>query len=87
MKLPTNKGMKYLEHRHTIQNFKPQELCWGIVKNHIARNCDGTKSNLKLQLEEGFAKVNAQTGVKIIRKIKKKEDEFWDEDMNFDPSE
>jgi len=42
---------------------------------------------LKLQLEDGFAKVNAQTSVKIIRKIKKKEDEFWDEDMNFDPSE
>lgn len=66
---------------------QPIELCWGIVKNHIARNCDFTLSNLKLQLEEGFAKVNAQTCVKIIRKIKKKEDEFWNEDMNFDPSE
>ena len=52
---------------------------------NIYRNCDFTLPNLKLQLEEGFAKVNAQTGIKIIRKIKK--DEFWNEDMNFDPNE
>ena len=49
---------------------QPIELCWGIVKNHIARNCDFTYENLKLQLEEGFSKVDASTCEKIIRKIK-----------------
>lgn len=66
---------------------QPIELCWGIVKNHIARNCDFTLSNLKSQLEEGFNQVEASTCVKIIRKIRKKEDKFWNEDMHFDPSE
>ena len=66
---------------------QPIELCWGIVKNHIARNCDFTLSNLKIQLEEGFNKVDNLACKKVIKKIKKKEDEFWDEDMRLDPSD
>jgi len=66
---------------------QPIELCWGIVKNHIARNCDFTLSNLKQQLEEGFTKVDAETCSNIIKKIKKTEDKFWNEDIEFDPSE
>ena len=66
---------------------QPIELCWGIVKNHIARNCDFTMENLKIQLEEGFGKINEKTCGNIIRKIKKKEEEFWNDDISFDPSE
>jgi transposase len=66
---------------------QPIELCWGIVKNHIARNCNFTLSNLKIQLENGFEKVTPSTCEKIVRKIKKKEEQFWMEDMLFDPSE
>lgn len=65
---------------------QPIERCWGIVKNHIARNCDLTLSNLKSQLEEGFARVKPSTGIKIIKKIKAKENQFWEEDMQFDSS-
>ncbi|HIE01506.1 MAG TPA: hypothetical protein EYP59_14655 [Thiotrichaceae bacterium] len=75
------------EHHHIIQNFKPQELCWGVVKNHIARHCDFTLSNLREQLEEGFSKVDASTCVKVIRKIREKENQFFHYDMLFDPSE
>jgi len=46
---------------------QPIELCWGIVKNHISRNCDGTRSNLKSQTDSGFAKVDA-TMPKLFRK-------------------
>jgi len=66
---------------------QPIEVCWGVVKNHIARNCDFTLSNLKSQLEEGFTKVAPSTCAKIIKKIKAKEDQFWKEDMQLDPSE
>jgi len=83
-----------MQHGHEIlrtppyhPELQPIELCWGIVKNHISRHCDFTLSNLKLQLDEGFAKVDAITCAKIIKKIKKKEDEFWTEDISFDPSE
>jgi transposase len=66
---------------------QPIELCWGIVKNHIARNCDFTMATLKNQLEIGFDKVKPETCVKIINKIRKIEDQFWNEDIEFDPSE
>ncbi len=66
---------------------QPIEVCWGVVKNHIARNCNFTLSNLKLQLEEGFTKVTPSVCAKIIEKIKAKEDQFWKEDRLLDPSE
>ena len=66
---------------------QPIEVCWGVVKNHIARNCDFTLSNLKIQLEEGFTQVTPSICAKIIAKIKAKEDQFWKEDMLLDPSE
>lgn len=66
---------------------QPIELCWGIVKNYIARHCDFTLENLKYQLEEGFDEVDRIICRKIIDKIKRKEDEFWSEDMHFDSSE
>ena len=66
---------------------QPIEMCWGVVKNHIARNCDFTLSNLSSQLEEGFIIVNPSTCTKIIKKVKAKEDQFWEEDMQLDPSD
>lgn len=66
---------------------QPIEVCWGVVKNHVARHCDFTLSNLKSQLEEGFTQVTASTCAKAIKKIKAKEDQFWIEDLHLDPSE
>ncbi len=64
------------------------------------RNADGTPfhlfaymsgnftlANLKLQLEDGFTKVTPSICTKIIKKIKAREDQFWNEDMLLDPSE
>lgn len=83
-----------IQHGHEIvrtppyhPELQPIEICWGIVKNHIARNCKFTLSNLKVKLEEGFTKVTPSTCTKIIKKIKAKEDQFWKEDMLLDPSE
>ena len=59
---------------------QPIEVCWGVVKNHIARHCDFTLSNLKSQLEEGFTQVTSSTCAKAIKKIKAKEDQFWIEE-------
>ncbi len=51
---------------------KPIEMCWGIVKNHIARNGNFTLANLKLQLEDGFTKVTPSICAKIIKKNQSK---------------
>lgn len=66
---------------------QPIETCWGVVKNHIARNSDFTMKNLIEQLEVGFAKVTGKTCAEILEKIKKIEDEFWTEDILFDEQE
>jgi len=66
---------------------QPIEICWGVVKNHIARNCDFTMKNLIKQLDNGFEKVTAETCSKIIAKIRKVEDEFWSDDLQFDSQE
>lgn len=66
---------------------QPIEICWGVVKNHIARNCDFSMNNLIKQLDKGFDKVTAKTCTGIIAKIRKVEDNFWSDDIRFDAEE
>ncbi len=63
---------------------QPIETCWGVVKNHVARKCDFTMTNLFEQLDSGFDKVTATTCKKIIYKVRKIEDKFWTEDLKND---
>ena len=63
---------------------QPIELCWAVVKNHVARNCDFTMKNLIDNLEHGFANVTAEACVKMISKVRKTEDKFWKEDLKLD---
>lgn len=66
---------------------QPIENCWGVVKNHVARKCDFTMSNLIEQLDQAFNKVTAHTCLKIIKKINKIEDKFWKEDLDAEENE
>jgi len=63
---------------------QPIEICWGVLKNEVARHCDFTMDNLMLQLEKAFDKVTAQTCQKIIKKIRTVEDDFWNEGTKLD---
>lgn len=63
---------------------QPIEMCWGIVKNHVARNSDFTMDNLYTQLNIGFEQVTAKTCTDIIAKVRKIEDEFWIADSKLD---
>lgn len=63
---------------------QPIEICWGVVKNEVARNCNFTMENLEEQLGKAFDKVTAKTCQKIIKKIRKIEDQFWEEDAKID---
>jgi len=63
---------------------QPIETCWGVAKNHIARNCNFTMKNLIDQLEKGFEKVTSKTCAKIIAKVIKTEDQFWIDDIRSD---
>lgn len=66
---------------------QPIETCWGVVKNHIARNSDFTMKNLIEQLDAGFDKVTGKTCEEIIKNVRKIEDDFWTEDLQFDEQE
>lgn len=63
---------------------QPIEICWGVVKNDMARNCDFTMNNLTCQLEKSLSRVTATTCAGIIEKVKKREDCFWMEDIKAD---
>jgi transposase len=63
---------------------QPIEICWGILKNEVARHCDFTLSNLKIQLEQAFDKITATTCQGIINKVRCAEDRFWEEDAKLD---
>jgi transposase len=66
---------------------QPIETCWGVVKNHVGRNCDFTMNNLIEQLDSGFSQVTAKTCAKIIAKVRGIEDKFWTEDLKMDAQE
>ena len=70
-------GHKVLRTPPYHPELQPIEICWGVVKNHMARNCDFTVKNLIKQLGHSFKKVSSNTCSKIIEKIKKIEDDFW----------
>ena len=63
---------------------QPIEICWGVLKNEVGRNCEFTMKNLFIQLELAFSKVTAHTCTEIIKKIKKVEDKFWKDDVILD---
>jgi len=63
---------------------QPIEVCWGVVKNEVGRNCDFTMKNLEMQLEKAFDKVTENTCKKIIKKVREVEDKFWLEDALLD---
>ena len=79
------------EHGHSVlrtppyhPELQPIEICWGVVKNHIARNCDFSMKNLIEQLDAGFGKVTKNTCIKIIKRVRVIEDKFWKEDKKMD---
>ncbi len=63
---------------------QPIEICWGVVKNHIAKNCDFSMKNLIKQLDIAFGKVTKKTCQEIIKKVRAIENEFWREDAKLD---
>ena len=67
-------------------DLQPIEICWAVVKNHIADTCDFTMSGLRKNLPEAFAKVTAQTCMRVIAKVREKEELYWRDDATLDTS-
>jgi hypothetical protein len=59
---------------------QPIETCWGIVKNHMADQCDFTTQNFHEQLPIALSKVKPSTCRKLIAKVVEQEEKYWAED-------
>jgi len=77
------------KHGHSIlrtppyhPELQPIEICWAVVKNHVALHNDFTMKKVWMLLEEGFKKITAETCQEFIKKIRQQEDDFWVEDMD-----
>jgi len=84
--IAAEQGHKILRTPPYHPELQPIEICWAVVKNHVARNCNFTMENLLIQLEEGFCAVKAKTCSGIIKQIYEIEDTFWNEDIQSDES-
>jgi transposase len=78
------KGHQVLRTPPYHPELQPIEMCWGITKNEVARNCNFTMENLEGQLKKAFEEVRAETCARIITKIRRTEDKFWEEDAKID---
>lgn len=77
-------GHKVLRTPPYHPELQPIEKCWAVVKNEVARHCDFSLENLRIQLDAAFEKVTANTCKKIIKNIRDVEDKFWQEDADFE---
>ena len=64
--------------------FQPIEMCWGIVKNYMAKHCDFTLRKFRNNLPSAFSQVTSRTCRKLIAKTVAEEGKYWDEDGKID---
>lgn len=79
-----SKGHSNLRTPQYHPELQPIEKCWGVLKNHMARNCDFTLEKFRNNLPEAFAQVKAETCRRLINKIITEEDNYWEEDEIID---
>jgi hypothetical protein len=48
--------------------FKPIEMCWGVMKNFMAKHCDFTLQKLRKNLPLAFAQITSKTCQSLIAK-------------------
>ena len=63
---------------------QPIEICWGVVKNYMAKHCDFTLRNFRNNLPSAFSQVTSKTCQKLILKTIAEENKYWEEDGEID---
>jgi len=80
-------GHKILRTPQYHPELQPIEVCWGVVKNHMARNCDFTLQKFRTNLPSAFAQVSPKTCRGLIAKSVIEEDRYWQEDGLIDQNQ
>jgi len=63
---------------------QPIEMCWGVMKNYMAKHCDFTLRKFRDNLPSAFSQVTPKTCEKLIAKTVAEEDKYWLEDGEID---
>jgi transposase len=79
-KLAAEQGHSILRTPPYHPELQPIEVCWAVVKGHVAAHNDFKMETVWSLLEEGFNKVTTTTIDGILKKVRKQEDAFWKED-------
>jgi transposase len=66
---------------------QPIEVCWGVVKNYMAKHCDFTLRNFRNNLPPAFSQVTSETCRKLIAETVTEEDKYWEEDGKIDENQ
>ena len=66
---------------------QPIEMCWGVMKNYMAKHCDFTLRKFRNNLPSAFSQVTSKTCQKLIAKTVAKENEYWAEDGEIDANQ
>lgn len=66
---------------------QPIEMCWGVMKNYMAKHCDFTLRKFRNNLPLAFSQVTSQTCQKMIAKTVAEENKYWEEDGEIDENQ
>ena len=56
---------------------QPIEMCWGVMKNYMAKHCDFTLRKFRNNLPSAFSQVTSKTCRKLIAKTVTEENKYW----------
>ena len=83
-KIATAAGHSILRTPQYHPELQPIEMCWGVVKNYMAKHCDFTLQKFRNNLPSAFFQVTPKTCQKLIAKTVVEENKFWKEDGEID---
>jgi len=63
---------------------QPIEMCWGVMKNYMAKHCDFSLTKFRDNLPLAFSQVTQKTCENLIAKTVAEEDKYWLEDGEID---
>lgn len=66
---------------------QPIEMCWGVMKNFMAKHCDFTLQKLRKNLPLAFAQITSKTCQGLIAKTVAEENRYWLEDREIDANQ
>jgi len=86
-KIAEAEGLSILRTPQYHPELQPIEICWGVVKNYMAKHCDFTLNKFRKNLPLAFSQVTSKTCRKVVAMTIIEENKFWNEDGKIDENQ